>query len=298
MEGRRLLKSQVDCNAWVQADRTTAHGAACCRVISVTMTMFDFGLAGRRALVCGSSQGLGFACAEALLQAGVEVIVNGRSRERLDEAVAALGATDGRKAVPIVADVATADGRRALVDSCAAPDIVVTNAGGPPPGDIGDWNEAEWFDALRTNMVAPIQLIKSFLPGMRERKWGRIINITSMAVKMPLPRLGLSNGARAGLTGFVAGLAREVAPDGVTINNLLPGRFATARLNKYMADLADAAGRPHDAFAEGVVASIPVCRLGRPEEFGAFCLFIASEHAGYMTGQNILLDGGEYPGAL
>ncbi|MEJ2409893.1 MAG: SDR family oxidoreductase [Novosphingobium sp.] len=262
------------------------------------MTMFDFGLAGRRALVCGSSQGLGFACAEALLQAGVEVIVNGRSKERLDEAVAALDAGDGRKVIPIAANVATADGRRALLDSCPAPDILITNAGGPPPGDIGDWAEAEWFDALRTNMVAPIQLIKSVLPGMRERKWGRIINITSMAVKMPLPRLGLSNGARSGLTGFVAGLAREVAPDGVTINNLLPGRFATARLNRYLADLADDAGRPRDAFAEDVASGIPVRRLGRPEEFGAFCLFLASQHAGYMTGQNILLDGGEYPGAL
>ena len=262
------------------------------------MTMFDFGLAGKRAVVCGSSQGLGFACAEALLQAGVEVIVNGRSAERLDNAVAALGAGNGRKVTPIVANVATADGRRALLDSCTAPDILITNAGGPPPGDIGDWDETEWFDALRTNMVAPIQLIKSFLPGMRERKWGRIINITSMAVKMPLPRLGLSNGARSGLTGFVAGLAREVAPDGVTINNLLPGRFATARLNRYMADLADEAGRPHDAFTKDVASGIPVRRLGRPEEFGAFCLFLASEHAGYMTGQNILLDGGEYPGAL
>lgn len=260
--------------------------------------MLDFGLAGRRALVCGSSQGLGFACAAKLRQAGVEVVINGRSRDRLDDAVAALDAVDGPKVIPVVADVATAEGRRALLASCAAADILVTNAGGPPPGDIGDWDEAEWFDALHTNMVAPIQLIKSYLPGMRARKWGRIINITSMAVKMPLPRLGLSNGARAGLTGFVAGLAREVAPDGVTINNLLPGRFATARLNKYMADLADAAGSSPSAFAEDVAAGIPVRRLGRPEEFGAFCLFIASEQAGYMTGQNILLDGGEYPGAV
>ncbi len=260
-------------------------------------SMFDFGLAGKRAIVCGSSQGLGFACAEALLQAGVEVIVNGRSKDRLDDAAAALMG-DGRKVTAVAADVATAEGRRALLDACPAPDILVTNAGGPPPGDIGDWDDSDWFDALGANMVAPIQLIKSALPGMRERKWGRIINITSMAVKMPLPRLGLSNGARSGLTGFVAGLAREVAPDGVTINNLLPGRFSTERLNRYMADLADEAGRSRDAYAEDVASGIPVKRLGRPEEFGAFCLFIASEHAGYMTGQNILLDGGEYPGAL
>lgn len=262
------------------------------------MTMFDFGLAGKRALVCGSSQGLGLACAEALLQGGAEVIVNGRSKERLDKAAAALEASAGRKVAAIVADVSTTEGRRVLVEACPAPDILVTNAGGPPPGEIGDWDEAEWFDALRTNMVAPIQLIKSALPGMRKRKWGRIINITSMAVKMPLPRLGLSNGARAGLTGFVAGLAREVASDGVTINNLLPGRFATTRLTKYLVDVADASGRAHDAVVDEIAAGIPVRRIGRPEEFGAFCLFIASEHAGYMTGQNILLDGGEYPGAL
>ncbi|WP_240704865.1 SDR family oxidoreductase [Croceicoccus sediminis] len=265
--------------------------------VGLMASMFDFGLAGKRAIVCGSSQGLGFACAEALLQAGVEVIVNGRSKDRLDDAAAALMG-DGRKVTAVAADVATAEGRRALLDACPAPDILVTNAGGPPPGDIGDWDDSDWFDALGANMVAPIQLIKSALPGMRERKWGRIINITSMAVKMPLPRLGLSNGARSGLTGFVAGLAREVAPDGVTINNLLPGRFSTERLNRYMADLADEAGRSRDAYAEDVASGIPVKRLGRPEEFGAFCLFIASEHAGYMTGQNILLDGGEYPGAL
>lgn len=260
------------------------------------MTMFDFGLSGRRALVCGSSQGLGLACAEALLSGGAEVIVNGRSKERLDEAVAALEAGAGRKVAAIIADVSTEEGRRALADACPAPDILVTNAGGPPPGDIGDWEEAEWFDALRTNMVAPIQLIKSILPGMRARKWGRIINITSMAVKMPLPRLGLSNGARAGLTGFVAGLAREVAPDGVTINNLLPGRFATTRLTNYLTGVADANGRTHDAVLDEIATSIPVRRIGRPEEFGAFCLFLASDPAGYMTGQNILLDGGEYPG--
>ncbi len=262
------------------------------------MNTFDFGLSGKRALVCGSSQGLGLACAEALLQGGADVVLNGRSQERLDTAVNTLEAAGHRRMTAVVADVATEAGRRALHDACPAPDILITNAGGPPPGEIGDWDEEAWFDALRVNMVAPIQLIKTVLPGMRERKWGRIINITSMAVKMPLPRLGLSNGARSGLTGFVAGLAREVAQDGVTINNLLPGRFATSRLTNYLANVADASGRAHDAVIDEVAAGIPVRRIGRPEEFGAFCLFIASGHAGYMTGQSILLDGGEYPGTL
>jgi len=258
----------------------------------------ELGLSGRRAIVCGGSKGLGRAIAEALCDEGVDVLLAARTESQVAAAADELNRRSRGPVDWIAVDVTTEEGRAALLERRADPDILINNAGGPPPGDIGDWDETEWFDALRTNMVAPIQLIKSVLPGMRDRKWGRIINITSMAVKMPLPRLGLSNGARSGLTGFVAGLAREVAPDGVTINNLLPGRFATARLNRYLADLADDAGRDPDSFTEDVAAGIPVRRLGRPEEFGAFCLFLASEHAGYMTGQNILLDGGEYPGAL
>jgi 3-oxoacyl-[acyl-carrier protein] reductase len=263
-----------------------------------TASAFDFGISCKRALVCGSSQGLGYACAEALLRGGADVTLNARSEVRLTAGAAALEDLVQRPVKSVVADIATEGGRRTLLESCPDVDILITNAGGPPPGDIGDWDEAAWHSALRVNMVSPIQLIKAVLPGMRARRWGRIINITSMAVKMPLPRLGLSNGARAGLTGFVAGLAREVAQDGVTINNLLPGRFATSRLTNYLADIAKATGRPYDAVVQDIQAAIPVRRIGRPEEFGAFCLFIASEHAGYLTGQSLLLDGGEYPGTF
>lgn len=262
------------------------------------MTTFDFGIAGKSALVCGSSRGLGFACAEALLRAGVQVVLNGRSPERLSASAKALECIVQRPVAAVVGDVSTEVGRRRLLDACPQPDILVNNAAGPQPGDISDWDEEAWFSALRVNMVAPIQLIKAVLPGMRERRWGRIINITSMAVKMPLPRLGLSNGARSGLTGFSTGLAREVAQDGVTINNLLPGRFATSRLTNYLADVAKAKGRGVDGVIEEIASAIPVKRIGRPDELGAFCLFIASEYAGYLTGQSILLDGGEYPGTF
>lgn len=262
------------------------------------MSAFDFGISGKRALICGSSQGLGYACAEALLRGGADIVLNGRSEARLAASAKALEEIARRPIKAVAADVATEEGRRVLLEACPNLDILVNNAGGPAPGDIDDWDEAAWLDALRVNMVAPIQLIKAVLPGMRERRWGRIINITSMAVKMPLPRLGLSNGARAGLTGFIAGLAREVARDGVTINNLLPGRFATSRLTSYLANVADASGRPHDAVIDEIAAAIPVRRIGRPEEFGAFCLFVASAHAGYLTGQSLLLDGGEYPGTF
>mgnify|MGYP001605612591 FL=1 len=259
---------------------------------------FDFGISGKRALICGSSQGLGYACAEAPLRGGADIVLNGRSEARLAASVKAMEAIAQRPVKSVVADIATEEGRRMILEACPRVDILVNNAGGPPPGDIGDWDETAWLAALRVNMVAPIQLIRAILPGMRARQWGRIINITSMAVKMPLPRLGLSNGTRAGLTGFIAGLAREVASDGVTINNLLPGRFATSRLKSYLADVAGANGRSYDAVVEEIEAGIPVRRIGRPEEFGAFCLFIASEQAGYMTGQSILLNGGEYPGTF
>lgn len=262
------------------------------------MTEFDFGLRGKRALVCGSSQGLGLACAEALLRGGADVTINGRDTAKLDRTMEGLAGVGSGSVSAVTADLSTEQGRAAMLAACPGPDILVTNAGGPPPGDLDDWGEDEWFDALRTSMVAPIGLMKACLPVMRERRWGRIINITSMAVKMPLPRLGLSNGARSGLTGFVAGLSREVAGDGVTINNLLPGRFGTTRLQSYLADQADAEGVSVDEVLKRQGEHIPAGRIGRPEEFGAFCLFLASEQAAYMTGQNILLDGGEYPGAL
>jgi 3-oxoacyl-[acyl-carrier protein] reductase len=246
--------------------------------------MFDFGLNGRTAI----------ACAQQLATAGAEVVLNARDPAALAEAAAALEKAIGRPVRTVAADVSSVEGRASLLAACPDPDILVNNAGGPPPGTIDDWDEEDWFAALRTNMIAPLQLIKAVLPAMRRRRWGRIINITSLAVKMPLPRLGLSNGARAGLTGAVADLARDVAGDGITINNLLPGRFATERLVHYMADVASAGGQTIDEAA----AANPTKRLGDPQEFGAFCLFLASASAGYMTGQNILLDGGEFRGLL
>lgn len=259
---------------------------------------FDFGIAGRVALVCGSSKGLGLECARSLAHAGARVTLNGRSQDTLADAARDLAQACGQSVDYVAADIATAAGRQAIVAAHPDIDILITNAGGPPPGSYTDWDEADWHRALDANMIAPIQLIRALLQGMIERKWGRIINITSVAVKSPLPMLGLSNGARSGLTGFVAGLAREVAEHGVTINNLLPGRFATERLRAYVAALAERAGTSVEQQWEPIIANNPMHRVGDPQEFGAFCLFLASRQAAYMTGQNILLDGGEYPGVF
>lgn len=258
--------------------------------------LIDLGLHGRTALVCGSSAGLGRACAEALLKAGCNVVLNGRDARRVKEAAEQMADAAGRPVAHVAADVTTNEGRALLQQACPSPDILVNNAAGPPTGTIGDWDESHWHAAVNANMLAPIMLMKAFLPPMRERAWGRIINITSSAVKAPLPLLGLSNGARSGLTGFVAGLAREVAGDGVTINNLLPGRFSTGRLQSYIASVANARGIAAESAAQQMSSANPMRRFGRPEEFGTFCAFLASSHAAYMTGQNILLDGGEYPG--
>jgi 3-oxoacyl-[acyl-carrier protein] reductase len=259
---------------------------------------FDFGIAGRKAIVCGSSKGLGKACAVALAGAGVEVTINGRDQKSLAAAVQEIARIDGARVQAVAADIREEDGRKKLLAACPEPDILVNNAGGPPPGDFRQWGEAEWGGALNANMLTPIFMIRATIDAMARRKWGRIINITSGAVKAPLPLLGLSNGARAGLTGFVAGLAREVARDGVTINNLLPGYFATERLKTYVAATAEKRGEtPTDAWTKLEKAN-PVQRLGQPEEFGAVCLFLASAQAGYINGQNILMDGGQYPGVF
>jgi len=262
------------------------------------MTGLDLGLEGKTALVCGSSRGLGRACAEALAAAGARVVVNGLDPERLAETAKAIGAAIGGAVQAVAADVTTEAGRRALLAACPEPDILVNNAAGPPPGDFQAWGEEEWRKATGANMIAPILLIRAVLPPMRRKGWGRILNITSSAVKAPLPLLGLSNGARAGLTGFVAGLAREVARDGVTINNLLPGTFATDRLNGYAGALARSRGIEPDEALRQIEAANPTGRVGQPPEFGATCAFLASRHAGYITGQNILLDGGAYPGVM
>ncbi len=257
---------------------------------------FNITLEGRTALVCGSSAGLGRACALALALAGAHVILNGRNEGSLRRTAEDICNGTSARVGYALGDVTTEDGRRSVLRVCPAPDILVTNAAGPPSGNFRTFDERIWEDATRGSMISPIMLIRAVVDTMIERRWGRIVNITSSAVKAPLPLLGLSNGARSGLTGFVAGLAREVAAHGVTINNLLPGRFETVRLQGYVAKIAADSGVSAETARERMLAANPMRRFGRPDEFGAACAFLASEHASYMTGQNILLDGGEYPG--
>ncbi len=258
----------------------------------------DLGITGRQALVCAASKGLGYACAEALVREGVDVTIAGRTPGPLEEAVSRLRALGGGTVQGIVADVTTDTGRAALLAACPEPDILVNNAGGPPPGDFRDWSREDWIKALDANMLTPISLIRATLDGMSARGFGRIVNITSSAVKAPIANLGLSNGARAGLTGFIAGLARQVAADGVTINNLLPGPFDTDRLRSNIQSAADQRGVGFEAEAERRRSTNPSRRFGDPAEFGAACAFLCSRHAGYITGQNLLIDGGAFPGTL
>jgi 3-oxoacyl-[acyl-carrier protein] reductase len=258
----------------------------------------DLGIAGRTAIVCGSSKGLGLACATALAEAGVEVLLNGRSADSLAAAAEMLATRINRPVTSVAADITTEDGRARLLAACPKPDILVNNAAGPAPGLFEDWGEAEWHAAVQANMIAPLQLIRATIPAMRRKGWGRILNITSSAVKSPVAMLGLSTGARAGLTGAVASLAREAAADGVTINNLLPGYFDTDRLAGVFASQAARQGVSADEIRARAEAGNPVRRVGRPEEFGAVCAFLASQHAGYINGQNLLLDGGAFPGVF
>ncbi len=258
----------------------------------------DLGIAGRSALVCAASRGLGRGCAQALADAGVAVTIVARTERDLQSAAAEIGARAGRTVQWVAADVTTAEGRAAALARCPAPDILVNNAGGPPPGDFRDWDRAAWIAALDANMLAPIELIKASVDGMIARRFGRIVNITSAAVKAPIDILGLSNGARSGLTGFVAGLARQVARHNVTINNLLPGPFETDRLRSIFAGRAAATGQAFDAVMQAGRDANPAGRFGTPEEFGAACAFLCSAHAGFIVGQNLLLDGGAYPGTF
>ncbi|OCC25021.1 3-oxoacyl-ACP reductase [Croceicoccus estronivorus] len=262
------------------------------------MHELDYGLAGRKALVCGSSQGLGKACALALAKAGADVTINGRTAETLGLTADELAEAIGRPVASICADVTTSAGRYALLEACPEPDILVTNAAGPPPGQFTDWDEEDWQRALSSNMIAPILLIRDVIEAMQGKGWGRIVNITSGAVKAPIALLGLSNGARSGLTGFVAGLAREVAKNGVTINNLLPGQFETDRLRALARASAERRGVSFEQAWKELATANPTGRIGHPEEFGATCAFLASKQAGYINGQNILLDGGAYPGTF
>jgi len=258
----------------------------------------DLGIAGRKAIVCGASKGLGKGCAFALAREGVELTITARGREALTATADEIRRATGAKITPIAADVTTEGGRQAVLAACAEPDILVTNSAGPPAGDFRNWSGEDWMKALNGNMVAHILLIKAVIDGMIGRRFGRIVNITSGAVKSPYPGLGLSNGARAGLTGFVAGLARQVSQHNVTINNLLPGSHETDRLRSLIAGDAKARGIPSEqALAEAKEAETAK-RFGTVDEFGAACAFLCSAHAGYIAGQNLLLDGGSYNGTL
>lgn len=258
----------------------------------------DLKINGKRALVCASSKGLGRGCALALAQAGCAVTLVARGQDALDTAVAEIKAATGARVDGVVADVTNQEGRIKVLTHLPDPDILVTNAGGPPTGDFRTFSHEDWIKALDANMLTPIALIKATIDAMQARKWGRIINITSAAVKAPIDVLALSNGARTGLTGFVAGLARAVAKDGITINNLLPGLFETDRGLAVIAAQATAQGVSQAEAKKVRESSIPAGRLGKPEEFGAMCAFLCSDLAGYVTGQNILLDGGAYPGTF
>jgi 3-oxoacyl-[acyl-carrier protein] reductase len=263
----------------------------------------DLGIAGKTALVCGASKGLGYGCAEALVREGVNVVIVARGAEVLGTAAAALAKIASEKggSAPFVkhvaADITTAEGRAAAFAVHKDFDIVVTNAGGPPPGDFRDWDRDAWIKAVDGNMLTPIELIKATVDGMAARGYGRIVNITSSSVKAPIDILGLSNGARSGLTGFVAGVARTpIAAKGVTLNNLLPGAFDTDRLRGTMVGAAKKTNQDVDTVMDARRKTIPARRFGTPAEFGAICAFLCSMQAGYITGQNVLADGGAYPG--
>ena len=258
----------------------------------------DLGIQGRRALVCASSKGLGKGCAEALAGEGVDLILNARGAESLEATAANIRSTYGVSVVAVAADITTEAGQAAVLAAAGDIDILVTNAGGPPPGLWSDWGRDDFIAAFDANLLTPIALIKASLPGMMDRGWGRIVNITSVAVKAPIPVLGLSNTARSGLTGYVAGVSRQVAGSGVTINNLLPGLHDTDRL--VMLDKVDAGARgiSEDDARQARMQSLPAGRFGTSEEFGAACAWLCSDKAGFVIGQNILLDGGAFPGAL
>lgn len=258
----------------------------------------DLEISGKSAIVCGSSKGLGKACALALCKEGVNVWISARGEASLQSAAAEISAGGCGEVHTVVADVTTEEGRYALFAACPKPDILINNAGGPPPGDFRDWDQTDWFAAINANMFSAIDMIRRSLDGMVERRFGRIVNITSIAVKMPQAPLGLSNGARAGLTGFVSGIAREPSQYNVTINNLLPGFIATDRLKSLVKGWAANEGADAEQYSEAFFNKIPAKRPGDPDEFGAICAFLCSQQAAYLTAQNILMDGGVFPGTL
>ena len=258
----------------------------------------DTGLRGRRAIVCAASKGLGRACAMALAREGVDLVITARTVAPLERTAADIRAATGVKVIAVPGDISTEPGRTAALMACPEPDILVNNAGGPPPGDFRNWERADWIRALDANMLAPIFMIRAVIDGMCARRFGRIVNITSGSVKSPIPALGMSNGARAGLTGFVAGLARQVAVHNVTINGLLPGPFLTDRLRATTQAIADREGRTVDEVIAERGRASPAGRVGDPEEFGAACAFLCAASSGFIVGQNLLLDGGAFNGMM
>src|SRR6202795_1920422 len=258
----------------------------------------DLGIAGRKAIVCASSRGLGRACAHRLAEAGCEVVINGLDKDRLAATAEELRKATGAKITAVVADVASAEGQKALFAACPEPDILVNNTAGPPFRDFRELDRQKMIDGFIGNMIVAIELIQKAIDPMIAKKFGRIVNITSGSVKMPLVGLDLSSGARAGLTAFLAGVARSVAVSNVTINFLLPGTFDTERLRSNITSNAKNKGISFDEAKAERIASVPARRFGQPDEFGAACAFLCSAQAGYITGQNLLIDGGAFPGAL
>ncbi len=257
----------------------------------------DLGIAGRKAIVCASSRGLGLGCAKALAMAGCEVVINGRNQEHLAAAAAELKTT-GAKVIPVLGDVASPDGQKALFAACPEPDILVNNNAGPPFRDFRELDRQKMLDGVTANMIVAVELIQKAIDSMIAKKFGRIVNITSGSVKMPLFGLDLSSGARAGLTAFLAGVARSVAASNVTINFMLPGIFDTDRFRSNVESTAKKRGTSYDDALALNIESVPARRLGTADEFGATCAFLCSAQAGYITGQNLLIDGGRFPGAF
>ena len=256
----------------------------------------DFGIRGKSALVCGASRGLGKACALALAREGVNLTIVARTRDVLERTGAEIAQAAGVKVVAVAADLTTPDGRAAAVGACAAPDILVNNSQGPVPGNFRDWSRNDWIAALDDMMLGPIEMMRLTVDGMMARGFGRIVNIVSRSVKIPQLELGLSNGARSGLVGFVGGLSRQTVGRNVTINTLLPGIFDSGAQREHVRGLLEETGKSFDELWRARAEANPAKRYGRPAELGAYCAFLCSEHAGFITGQNLLIDGGSYPG--
>jgi 3-oxoacyl-[acyl-carrier protein] reductase len=258
----------------------------------------DLGIRGRKAIVCAASKGLGRACAMSLARDGVDLVITARTKEALEATAEEIRRATGVKVTAVPGDIATEEGRAAALAACPNPDILVNNAGGPPRGDFREWGRDDWVRAIDANMLAPIFMIKAVVDGMVERGFGRIVNITSASVKSPIPELGMSNGARAGLTGFVAGIARQVARHNVTINNLLPGPFLTDRLRAGAIEAARQSNRAVDEIVAERAKGSPAGRVGNPEEFGEACAFLCAASSGFIVGQNLLLDGGAFNSSM